>query len=74
MKLALFVPGGVDRSGVDRVVPALLWQVERLARRHSVHVFALSQEPEPDHWELLGANIHNVGTTNGRRRRCGPPG
>jgi glycosyltransferase involved in cell wall biosynthesis len=69
MKLALFVPGGVDRSGVDRVVPALLWQVERLARRHSVHVFALSQEPEPDHWELLGANIHNVGTTNGRRRR-----
>ncbi|MFI5238726.1 MAG: glycosyltransferase family 4 protein, partial [Gemmatimonadales bacterium] len=65
----MFTPGGVDRTGVDRVVPALLWQIERLARRHAVHVFALSQETEPAHWELLGAHIHNIGTTNGRRRR-----
>jgi glycosyltransferase involved in cell wall biosynthesis len=69
LKIALVVPGGVDRSGVDRVVPALLWQVERLARRHAVHVFALSQEPAPGHWELLGAKIHNVGTDGGSRRR-----
>src|SRR5665213_4279845 len=69
MKLALFVPGGVDRSGVDRVVPALLWQVERLARRHTVHIFALRQEADPGHWNLLGANVHNIGTGNGRRRR-----
>ncbi len=69
MKLALIVPGGVDRTGIDRVVPALLWQVERLARRHTVHVFAMSQEPEPAHWELLGATVHNIGAVGARRRR-----
>lgn len=69
MKLALVVPGGVDRSGVDRVVPALLWQIERLARRHTVHVFALAQEPLPARWSLLGATVHNIGTAPGRRRR-----
>jgi len=69
MKLALVVPGGVDWSGVDRVVPALLWQIERLARRHTVHVFALAQEPLPARWSLLGATVHNIGTAPGRRRR-----
>lgn len=69
MKLALVVPGGVDRSGVDRVVPALLWQIERLARRHTVHVFALAQEPLPALWSLLGATVHNIGTVPGKRRR-----
>jgi glycosyltransferase involved in cell wall biosynthesis len=69
VKLALLTPGGVDRSGVDRVVPALLWLIERLARRHQVHVFAFAQERDPARWELLGARVHNVGTTRGRRRR-----
>jgi glycosyltransferase involved in cell wall biosynthesis len=69
MKLALMVPGGVDRSGVDRVIPCLLWLVERLARRHEVHIFAFSQEPNADEWDLLGARVHNVGTTSGWRRR-----
>jgi glycosyltransferase involved in cell wall biosynthesis len=69
MKLALVVPGGVDRTGVDRVIPCLLWIIERLARRHDVHVFALNQEPEPDTWSLLGATVHNIGTVRGRRRR-----
>lgn len=44
MKLALVVPGGVDRSGEFRVIPVLLALVERLARAHDVHVFALRQE------------------------------
>lgn len=69
MKLALIVPGGVDRSGVDRVIPCLLWLIERLARRHEVHVFAFSQEPEAGEWSLLGARVHNVGTARGWRRR-----
>jgi glycosyltransferase involved in cell wall biosynthesis len=69
MRLALVVPGGVDRTGVDRVIPCLLWIIERLARRHDVHVFALNQEPEPDTWSLLGATVHNIGTARGRRRR-----
>jgi glycosyltransferase involved in cell wall biosynthesis len=61
VRLALVVPGGVDRSGRERVIPALLWLIERLARRHNVHVFALSQEKEPGDYALLGAHVHNLG-------------
>jgi glycosyltransferase involved in cell wall biosynthesis len=63
MRIALVVPGGVDRSGRDRVIPALLWLIERLARRHTLHVFALDQEPEPCVYSLLGATVHNLGRT-----------
>ncbi|MEO8997724.1 MAG: glycosyltransferase family 4 protein, partial [Rhodanobacter sp.] len=61
MKLALVVPGGVDRSGEFRVIPVLLALIERLARTHEVHVFALRQEAMADHWELAGAAVHNIG-------------
>lgn len=61
MKLALVVPGGVDRSGEYRVIPALLALIERLSVRHEVHVFALHQEPAPGTWHLLGARVHNIG-------------
>jgi len=69
MKLAIVTPGGVDESGTERVIPAFLWLIERLARRHDVHVFALSQEPRPRDWQLLGATVHNVGTVGARRLR-----
>jgi glycosyltransferase involved in cell wall biosynthesis len=68
MRIALVVPGGVDRSGEQRVIPALLALVKRLATRHDVHVYALRQEPEPGDWPLLGATVHNVG---GRHPRLG---
>lgn len=61
VRLALVVPGGVDRSGTERVIPALLWLIERLAARHETHVFALSQEAEAAEWTLLGASVHNLG-------------
>jgi glycosyltransferase involved in cell wall biosynthesis len=61
VKLALVVPGGVDRSGEFRVIPALLALIERLARTHEVHVFALHQEAAEGRWELAGASIHNIG-------------
>jgi len=61
MKLALVVPGGVDRSGEFRVIPVLLTLIERLARQHEVHVFALRQEAAAGRWELAGATIHNIG-------------
>jgi glycosyltransferase involved in cell wall biosynthesis len=61
VKIALVVPGGVDRSGEVRVIPVLLALIERLARAHEVHVFALRQEARPGRWELLGATIHNIG-------------
>lgn len=61
MKIALLVPGGVDRSGTERVIPVLLWIIERLAALAEVHVFALHQEPRPATWPLLGAQVHNIG-------------
>jgi glycosyltransferase involved in cell wall biosynthesis len=61
LRIALVVPGGVDRSGRERVIPALLWLIERLARRHTLHVFALRQYPEPCTYPLLGATVHNLG-------------
>jgi glycosyltransferase involved in cell wall biosynthesis len=69
MKVAMVVPGGVDASGTDRVIPAFTWLIERLARRHDVHVFALHQQPEPAEWELLGAAVHNIGSVGPYRRR-----
>ena len=51
----------MDRGGKERVIPALLSLIERLARRHDVHVFALAQEEEPSSYPLLGARIHNLG-------------
>ncbi|MCC7352689.1 MAG: glycosyltransferase, partial [Anaerolineae bacterium] len=61
MKIGLVAPGGFDRSGRERVVPVFLWLVERLARRHDVHVFTLYQYPQPCDYPLLGAMVHNVG-------------
>jgi len=71
MKLALVVPGGVDRSGVRNVIPALLWLIERLAAEDEVHVFALQQEAKPARWPLLGAQIHNAGARPRRLRVLG---
>ena len=68
MRIGLVVTGGVDRSGRERVVPSLLWLIERLARRHEVHVFALHYYREPCTYPLLGATIHDVGRVEG------PPG
>lgn len=55
------VPGGVSRDGEYRVIPVLLWLIERLAHRHDVHVVTFRQEAVPASWPLLGATVHNVG-------------
>jgi glycosyltransferase involved in cell wall biosynthesis len=61
MKIALIVPGGVDQSGRERVIPALLWLIERLAHQHSVLVFATRQYSDPCRYSLLGAEVINLG-------------
>lgn len=71
MKVALVVPGGVDRSGEYRVIPALLSLIERLARTHEVHVFALRQEAAAGRWQLAGAMVHNIGDGWSRVRAVG---
>jgi glycosyltransferase involved in cell wall biosynthesis len=68
MRIGLVVTGGVDRSGRERVMPSLLWLIERLARRHEVHVFALHHYREACVYPLLGATVHDVGRVDG------PPG
>jgi glycosyltransferase involved in cell wall biosynthesis len=68
MRIALVVPGGVDRSGEYRVIPALLALLSRLSRVHEVHAFALAQEAGPSDWQLAGAHIHNIGRQRTRTR------
>jgi glycosyltransferase involved in cell wall biosynthesis len=69
MRIGFVVEGGFDRGGRERVVPALLWLVERLAGRHQVDVFALRHESRPSTYRLAGATIHDLG---GSRPRPGP--
>jgi glycosyltransferase involved in cell wall biosynthesis len=61
MKIAIVVPGGVDRSGEYRVIPTLIALITRLASQNDVHVFALWQEAQPETWQLAGAHVHNIG-------------
>jgi glycosyltransferase involved in cell wall biosynthesis len=68
VKVAIIAPGGFDRSGRERVIPALIWLVERLARRHEVHVFVVGVTDEPCSYRLVGALVHDIG------RVAGPPG
>lgn len=68
VRIALIVPGGVDRSGEYRVIPALIALIRRLAMHEEVHVFALLQEDRAGTWDLAGARIHNVGARRTRLR------
>lgn len=61
MRIALVVPGGVDRTGEYRVIPALLALISRLSRHNDVQVFALRQELHAGEWDLAGAHIYNIG-------------
>jgi glycosyltransferase involved in cell wall biosynthesis len=65
VRIALVVAGGVDESGRERVIPSLLWLIERLARRHVVAVFAMRYLPEPKSYSLLGARVHDLGRPAG---------
>lgn len=66
MRIALIVPGGVDRSGRERVIPALLCLIERLAARHRLLVIALEQEATPASYDLLGSQVINLGRSPAR--------
>jgi glycosyltransferase involved in cell wall biosynthesis len=69
VRIAWIVAGGVDESGVERVTPSLLWQIERLARRHEVHVYVLRYHDRPRTYQLLGATVHDLGRPEGIRRQ-----
>jgi glycosyltransferase involved in cell wall biosynthesis len=61
VKVAVVVPGGVDRSLTTRVIPALLWLVEALGQRGEVVVFALGHGAMPGEWEIPGARVVDLG-------------
>ena len=69
MRIALVAAGGFDRSGRERVIPALLSLIERLARRHDVAVYVLRYHERPCAYDLLGATVHDLGRPEGIRRQ-----
>jgi glycosyltransferase involved in cell wall biosynthesis len=69
VRIAWIVAGGVDESGIERVTPSLLWQIERLARQHDVHVYVLRYHDKPRTYQLLGATVHDLGRPDGIRRQ-----
>jgi glycosyltransferase involved in cell wall biosynthesis len=69
VRIALVVTGGVDRSGREKVIPAILWLIERLARRHDVFVYALRYHQRPCSYPLLGATVRDLGRPPGVLRQ-----
>ena len=68
MRIAIVLPGGVDRTGEYKVIPAILALIERLSSHHDVQVIALRQENHAGEWRLAGAHIHNIGLPRTRLR------
>src|SRR5579863_8090413 len=69
MRVALVVTGGVDRSARERVIPSLLWFIERQARRCDLAVYALRYHDRPCSYPLLGATVRDLGRPRGLARQ-----
>jgi glycosyltransferase involved in cell wall biosynthesis len=69
VKIAIVVTGGLHPSGREQVMPAWLWLIERLAREHEVHAYALRHLSEPATYPLVGATVHDLGSPRGRWRQ-----
>jgi len=63
MKLGLIVPG-FSADETDWCIPVVRHLVERLARRHEVHVFALRYPPRRDAYAVFGATVRSFGGGN----------
>jgi glycosyltransferase involved in cell wall biosynthesis len=70
MRIALVATGGFDRSGRDRIIPALLWLTERLARQHEVYVYVLDYLDAPATYPLAGATVVDLGRPRGAIRQA----
>jgi len=62
------VLGGVARRPEEGWVPCLHWLIERLARRHEVHVFSVYGARRPDQYRFFGATVHHAGARPRRLR------
>ena len=61
--------GGVDQSGREKVIPALLWLIERLATTHDVFVYVLRYHERPCTYPLYGATVRDLGRPAGAVRQ-----
>jgi len=61
MKIAVVVPGGLHPSGQQQVVPSWLALLERLAKSHTIHAFALKHLEKPQTYSLRGFTVHDLG-------------
>lgn len=69
MRIAIATSGGFDPTGQGRVIPALLWLVERLARRHDVQVFQLHNSGGPTAYDACGARVMELRDLTGPWRK-----
>jgi glycosyltransferase involved in cell wall biosynthesis len=69
VKIALVVTGGLHPSGREQIIPVLVSFIERLARDHDVHAFALRHLPVSTTYQLRGATVHDLGRPTGRVRQ-----
>ena len=65
MKIALFVPGGVDPER-GHAIPVLLELIRSLAASHQLLVIAIGQDSGPSTYPLLGARVVNLPGSKGR--------
>jgi glycosyltransferase involved in cell wall biosynthesis len=65
MRIALVVTGGLDRSGREHVIPALVSLLERLAARHHVVAYVLRYHHTPCRYLLGGAVVRDLGRPEG---------
>ena len=70
MRVALVATGGFDRSGRERIIPAMVALVGRLARAHDVFVYVLRYHDAPCSYPLAGATIRDLGSPRGLGRQC----
>jgi len=60
MKIALVAPAGVSNNPMH-CIPALMWLVSRLARRHTVKVYLMHRAPARTRENVLGVDVMNDG-------------
>jgi len=71
MRVAFVATGGLDPSGRERVIPALVSLVERTARRHVVVAYVLRYYDTPRRYPLGDAIVQDLGRPQGIRRQYG---
>src|SRR4051794_31379565 len=71
MRIAFVAAGGFDESGRARIIPSLVWLVERLSPRHDVFVYVVRYHDVPRRYQLAGATVCDLGRPRSFLRQHG---